>query len=62
MKTCLHLFMIFLTLTSGLAEAAPAPWFTYQSLATGQFVCLQHDPGEAFQRFAGPFHNAGCRP
>lgn len=62
MKKYVHLLMIFLTMTGGLAEGAPAPWFKYQSLKTGQFVCMQSDPGEAFQRFAGPFHNAGCRP
>lgn len=62
MKTCVHLLMILLTATSGLAEAGPAPWFKYQSLVTGQFVCMQSDPGHAYQRFAGPFQNAGCHP
>ena len=43
------------------ASAAPAPWFKYQSLATGRYVCSQVDLGKHYKKFAGPFSNAGCR-
>lgn len=45
----------------GGALAAPAPWYKYQSISTGVFICTQVDPGKHFIRFAGPFRNAACR-
>lgn len=47
--------------TCAVAVAAPAPWYKYQSLATGRYLCSQVDPGPHYRRFAGPFGNAGCR-
>lgn len=47
--------------TCAMATAAPAPWYKYQSLASGRYLCSQVDPGKHYQRFAGPFDNAGCR-
>ncbi|MET3717632.1 hypothetical protein ABMD26_003880 [Pseudomonas sp. PvP001] len=47
--------------TCAMAVAAPAPWYKYQSLATGRYLCSQVDPGPHYRRFAGPFGNAGCR-
>ncbi|NBA95747.1 hypothetical protein [Pseudomonas sp. R5(2019)] len=44
------------------AQAAPAPFFRWQSLATGRYLCAQVDPGKGWMKFAGPFNNAGCRP
>jgi len=51
-----------LALLGSLAQAAPAPWFKYQSLATGRYICVQVDPGKYYRKFAGPYSNAGCRP
>ena len=45
----------------GSPLAAPAPWYKYQSISTGKFICTQVDPGKPFIRFAGPFRNAACR-
>lgn len=50
-----------LLLAATTAGAAPAPWFKYQSVATGRYLCSQVDPGDAYIKFAGPFNNAGCR-
>ncbi|MBD8473569.1 hypothetical protein IFT98_06840 [Pseudomonas sp. CFBP 8770] len=47
--------------TGAMAVAAPAPWYIYQSLASGRYLCSQVDPGPHYRRFAGPFSNAGCR-
>ncbi len=47
--------------TCTMAVAAPAPWYKYQSLETGRYLCSQVDPGPHYRRFAGPFGNAGCR-
>lgn len=47
--------------TCAMAVAAPAPWYKYQSLETGRYLCSQVDPGPHYRRFAGPFGNAGCR-
>ncbi|WP_264316428.1 MULTISPECIES: hypothetical protein [Pseudomonas] len=58
------LFRLVRVLLLGLplaALAAPAPWYKYQSIETGVFICTQVDPGKAFIRFAGPFRNAACR-
>ncbi|WP_442108973.1 hypothetical protein [Pseudomonas sp. NUPR-001] len=43
------------------AHAAPAPWYQWQSVATGRFMCSQIDPGEGWVRHSGPYNNAGCR-
>jgi len=53
---------VLVTAFAGAALAAPAPWYKYQSLATGRYVCTQTDPGKHYMKFAGPFSNAGCRP
>lgn len=50
-----------LLMAGSSAIAAPAPWFKYQSVATGRYLCSQVDPGDAYIKFAGPFNNAGCR-
>ncbi|MFV3326134.1 hypothetical protein ACNFG0_06660 [Pseudomonas sp. NY15372] len=41
--------------------AAPAPFYQWQSLATGRFMCSANNPGEGWVRHAGPYNNAGCR-
>jgi len=60
---CLRKALVALTLSvlAGQIHAAPAPWFKYQSLSTGRYLCSQVDPGKHYVRFAGPFNNAGCR-
>ena len=55
------LAIAWVLLATGFASAAPAPWFKYQSVATGRYLCSQVDPGDAYIKFAGPFNNAGCR-
>jgi len=43
------------------AQAAPAPWYQWQSKVTGRYLCAQVDPGEGWVRHSGPYDNAGCR-
>jgi hypothetical protein len=45
-----------------MAFAAPAPWFRYQSLVSGRYLCSQVDPGVHYRKASGPWSNAGCRP
>ncbi|WP_312936029.1 hypothetical protein [Pseudomonas sp.] len=42
-------------------DAAPAPFYLWQSKLTGRYQCSQHQPGEGWVWHAGPFNNAGCR-
>lgn len=46
---------------TGLAVAAPAPWYLWQSTSTQQKICKQVSPGEGWILFAGPFRNGACR-
>ncbi|MCH7298933.1 hypothetical protein OGV25_18595 [Pseudomonas sp. P1B16] len=43
------------------AYAAPAPFYLWQSLATGRYMCSANNPGSGWARFSGPYNNAGCR-
>ncbi|HAL66483.1 MAG TPA: hypothetical protein DCP84_02175 [Pseudomonas sp.] len=43
------------------AEAAPRPFFLWQSLVTGRYICVQGNPGSGWTRFAGPYKNGACR-
>ncbi|MBA1200817.1 hypothetical protein G7009_03350 [Pseudomonas capeferrum] len=43
------------------AQAGMAPWYRWESQADGRLVCSQWSPGKGWKRFAGPYHNAGCR-
>jgi hypothetical protein len=56
-----HAAITLLLMAATAASAAPAPWYKYQSLATGRYLCSQVNPGDAYIKFAGPFNNAGCR-
>ena len=42
-------------------SAAPAPFYLWQSLATGRYLCSATYPGQGWVRHAGPYNNAGCR-
>ncbi|AYN17268.1 hypothetical protein I5Q41_10245 [Pseudomonas monteilii] len=45
----------------GQLQAAPAPYWRWESLVDGRLVCSQWSPGEGWRRFAGPYNNARCR-
>ena len=61
MKHCCKAASVLLTMVALTATAAPAPWYKYQSLATGRYLCSQVDPGKHYLKFSGPYNNAGCR-
>ena len=42
-------------------SAAPAPFYLWQSLVTGRYLCVPHNPGKGWVRHAGPYNNAACR-
>ncbi|HHJ1296941.1 MAG: hypothetical protein ACN6P0_04810 [Pseudomonas capeferrum] len=61
MKRLLLLAMLPLLIAAAPVFAAPAPFYQWQSLVTGRFMCSATNPGEGWMRFSGPYNNAGCR-
>ena len=53
--------LLGLALYAASALAAPAPWYQWRSQADGTLFCAQVSPGAGWERFAGPFDNAGCK-
>lgn len=43
------------------AQAAPMPFYRWQSQLDGAYTCQQTSPGEGWQKVSGPFRDAGCR-
>lgn len=43
------------------AQAAPAPWYVWESLSSQHRVCAQTSPGTAWRKIDGPYRNAACR-
>ncbi|WP_129446069.1 hypothetical protein [Pseudomonas aeruginosa] len=47
---------------SGLAaQAAPAPFYKWQSKLDGQVACRQTSPGDGWVRLDGPYRDLRCR-
>ncbi|UVK81768.1 hypothetical protein LOY46_19665 [Pseudomonas sichuanensis] len=42
-------------------QAAPAPWYQWQSLATGRYLCSATNPGDGWKLHSGPYNNGACR-
>ena len=61
MSKRLTLTALLLLLAHTCVQAAPAPFFLWQSKLTGRYMCSQHKPGDGWIWHAGPFNNAGCR-
>ncbi|MFJ4457748.1 hypothetical protein ACIP1G_28230 [Pseudomonas sp. NPDC089392] len=57
----IRLMLIALLATALPLSAAPAPFYLWQSLVTGRYLCSAHNPGKGWVRHAGPYNNAGCR-
>jgi len=58
----MRLFLLFLPLIASLAaQAAPMPFYLWQSRVDGHLTCSQTSPGEGWTRLSGPFSDAGCR-
>lgn len=43
------------------ADAAPAPFYLWQSQVTDKLICKQVSPGEGWRLFSGPYVDGGCR-
>lgn len=43
------------------SQAAPAPFYLWQSQVTGKLICKQVSPGEGWRLFSGPFLDGGCK-
>ena len=56
-KTTLVLFSL---LIYGATFAAPAAWFQWRSKLDSVLVCSQTTPGEGWEKFNGPYHDARC--
>ncbi|MDD1959967.1 hypothetical protein NP534_07595 [Pseudomonas sp. 39004] len=61
MKRLLLLALLPLLVAAPSLSAAPAPFYQWQSLATGRFMCSATNPGDGWVRHSGPYNNAGCR-
>lgn len=44
-----------------VAQAAPMPFYLWQSRLNGKLTCSQTSPGDGWSRLSGPFSDAGCR-
>lgn len=44
-----------------LASAAPAPWYKWRSVATGDTVCAQTSPGNAWVRLDRTYVDPRCQ-
>ena len=53
--------VLSLALLAPCGVAAPAAWYQWRSVTDGQLFCTQVQPGPGWERFAGPFDNAGCK-
>jgi len=51
---------LLLVLLSSAANAAPAPWFLWQSTVDGSKVCSQYPLGKGWEKFSGPFTDSRC--
>ena len=51
-----------LALCSGLALAAPAPWYYWRSKIDGHRLCAQVSPGPGWERDGGPYEGPLCQP
>ena len=60
MKRLLLLALLPLLVAAPSLSAA-APFYQWQSLATGRFMCSATNPGDGWVRHSGPYNNAGCR-
>jgi hypothetical protein len=47
-------------LLAGAALAAPAPWWLWESVRTGDKVCSQTPLGPGWRRFLGPYKDSRC--
>jgi hypothetical protein len=60
MKKAACLSLVLALSATTLAVAAPAPWFKWRSLLTGEDLCAQVMHGQ-WEKVAGPFKDAQCR-
>jgi len=59
MKTRLSLAIVFILLSLS-ALAAPAPWWEWRHLSSGEIVCAQTPPGEEWVKYSGPYKDLKC--
>ena len=58
----LRWLLVGLALCSGLALAAPAPWYYWRSKVDGHRLCAQVSPGPGWERDGGPYEGPLCQP
>ena len=52
--------IVLATLLCGAALAAPAPWWLWESVTTGNKVCAQTPLGPGWRKLLGPYRDARC--
>lgn len=55
-----RLTSLLLLLTSGLAAAAPAPWYWWAGQRDDTRVCSQTSPGKGWTRVSFAYRDARC--
>lgn len=60
MRTSL-VFAVIGLLLSVAVIAAPAPWYKWKSIATGEEYCAQFSLGEGWEQASGPYKDANCK-
>ena len=53
-------FLLLALAISAMAQAEPAPWYSWMSRVDGKIVCAQTSPGEGWVRLGGPYRTARC--
>lgn len=53
--------LVCLALCSGMALAAPAPWYYWRSKVDGHRICAQVSPGSGWERDSGPYEGPLCQ-
>ncbi|HAR95988.1 MAG TPA: hypothetical protein DCR97_08515 [Deltaproteobacteria bacterium] len=56
-RTGLIVALVFL---SSSVLAAPAPWWEWRHLSSGETVCAQTRPGEGWVKYSGPYKDLKC--
>jgi len=53
--------LLILSLLSGAACAAGAPWYKWMNTIDRTILCSQLSPGETWVKYKGPFMESQCK-
>lgn len=55
------LIALVLALSCSSAFSSGAPWFKWKNVVNHTILCAQNSPGDAWQKFQGPYMEGRCR-